>query len=170
MLEHLFRNINDIRVFDVMTDFILSEEEEKKDPNENVDIKRNSVDIDEIMDILDYREYKRIELDNSLDHLVRQKVLGIKKIKIEGRTGCKICKYTDMFKIPRMGEHKTHISEKISTDYINNYYMKTNEITNGLRSATYAHIMISIGDEIKDIKIKDINIKDEIKDIKSKDN
>ena len=41
MLEHIFRNINDIRIFDVMTEFISDD---------------CTVDIDEIMDMLEYPE------------------------------------------------------------------------------------------------------------------
>ena len=102
--------------------------------------------------MLDYREYKRIGMEDSLDHLVKQKILGIKKVKMEGITGCKICKYADKLHIPRIGEHKTHFAEEVSIGYIDNYYMKMNEITNGLRSAAFAHVFLTIEDQIEDGK------------------
>ena len=152
MLEHIFRNINDIRVFDVMVEFILNEEDEKKDFEELSKLdKIDFIDFDGIRDMLEYPEYKRIELEDSLDHLVRQKILGIKKEKMEGTTGCKVCKYAERLKIPRMGEHKKHIPEEVSIGYRDNYYMKMNEITNGLRSGAFAHIFLTLEDEIDKI-------------------
>lgn len=152
MLEHIFRNISDIRVFDAMVEFILGEEDEKKDFEElSKQSEINIIDFDNLMDMLEYPEYKRIELEDSLDHLIRQKILGIKKEKMEGTSGCKVCKYADRLKIPRMGEHKKHISEQVSIGYCDNYYMKINEITNGLRSAAFAHIFLTLEDEIGQI-------------------
>ena len=76
MIEHIFRNINDIRVFDIMVEFVLGEEEEKKEVNELNLKETNIIDFDGIMDMLSYKDYKRIEVEDSLDHLVRQKILG----------------------------------------------------------------------------------------------
>ena len=152
MLEHIFRNINDIRVFDIMVEFVLNEEDEKKDFEELSKLgKIDFIDFDGMMDMLEYPEYKRIELEDSLDHLVRQKILGIKKEKMEGTTGCKVCRYAERLKIPRMGEHKKHIPEEVSIGYRDNYYMKMNEITNGLRSGAFAHIFLTLEDEIDKI-------------------
>lgn len=143
MLEHIFRNINDIRVFDVMTDFVSSD---------------CTMDIDEIMDILEYPEYKRIEVEDSVDHLVRQHILSIVQKKEEGKTGCKICTYLDKFKIPRMGEHKTHVSEQTTIGFVDEYYMKDNPITRALRGAVFAHVFIAEGLEeyIKDKVVSDM--------------
>lgn len=159
MIEHIFRNINDIRVFDAMVDFVSDDEEEKeeekRDDHKISDItKMQIIDVDEIMDILEYGEYKRIEIEDSLDHLVRQKILGIKKIKVEGKTGCKMCKHTDKLKLPRIGDHKSHVPEETSMGYVNNYYMKINDITNGLRSAAFAHIFL-VQDDIDECRIDD---------------
>jgi predicted nucleic-acid-binding Zn-ribbon protein len=132
MLEHIFRNTGDIRLFDIMT-----ESTEPKD----------ALDFDEISDMLEYPEYKRIELEDSIDHLIREKILGIEKEKTYSKTGCKICKYTDMFKIPRMGEHKSHVKEEMQPCYIDKYYMLSNDITNPLRAATFSHILLTIEDE-----------------------
>lgn len=152
MLEHIFRNINDIRVFDAMVDFVLDGDEKHINEIPDESIEKDVVDIDEIMDILDYGYYKRAEVEDSVDHLVRQKILGIRKIKMEGKTGCKICKYTDKFHVPRIGEHKSHIAEEVSIGYIHNYYMKMNEITNGLRSAAFAHVFLTADDTIGEDK------------------
>ncbi len=158
MLEHIFRNINDIRVFDLMVDFVIDEEEQgdiDKIPDESIE--DDVVDIDEIMDMLDYGEYKRLEVEDSVDHLVRQKVLGIRKIKVESSTGCKICMYADKLKIPRIGDHKSHIPEQTSIGYVDNYYMKMNAITDGLRSAAFSHIFLTLDDELKENENKDKN-------------
>lgn len=143
MLEHIFRNINDIRVFDVMTSFVSSD---------------CTIDIDEIMDILEYPEYKRIEVEDSVDYLVRQHILGIVQRKEEGKTGCKICKYLDKFKIPRIGEHKTHLPEQTNIGLIDEYYMKDNSITQALIGAVFAHVFIAEGLEeyIKDKVVSDM--------------
>lgn len=142
MLEHIFRNINDIRVFDVMTDFVSSD---------------CTMDIDEIMGILEYPEYKRIEIEDSVDYLVRQHILSTIQKKEEGKTGCNICKYLDKFKIPRIGEHKTHLPEQTNIGFVDEYYMKDNPITQSLRSAIYAHVFIVEGLEeyIKDKVVSD---------------
>jgi hypothetical protein len=142
MLEHIFRNINDIRIFDVMTEFLSSD---------------YTNDIDEIMDMLEYPEYKRIQVEDSVDHLVRQHILNIVQKKVEGKTGCKICKYLDKFKIPRMGEHKTHVSEQTNIGFIDEYYMKDNLITRSLISAVFANVFIAEGLEeyIKDEVVSD---------------
>ncbi len=147
MLEHIFRNINDIRVFDLMTDFVSSS---------------CTIDIDEIMDILEYPEYKRIEVEDSVDHLVRQNILSITQRKEEGKTGCKICKYLDKFKIPRMGEHKTHLSEQTNIGFIDEYYMIDNHITRALIEAVFAHVFTVEGldeEHIKDQDVPDIRNK-----------
>ena len=143
MLEHIFRNINDIRVFDIMTEFMSSD---------------CTMDIDEIMDMLEYPEYKRIQVEDSVDHLVRENILSTVQKKVEGKTGCNICKYLDKFKIPRMGEHKTHIPEQTNIGFVDEYYMKDNPITRSLRSAVFAHVFSSEGLEeyIKDKAVSDM--------------
>lgn len=134
MLEQIFRNINDIRIFDVMVNF----------PEKDVTDDLGAVDIYEIMDILEYNEYKRIEVEDSIEHLVKNEILGIKKTKMEGRTGCKICKWTDKFKIPRIGEHKSHKPEKVDVGEIDSYYMRENDLTQLLRAVTSQHIMMTL--------------------------
>lgn len=130
MLEHIFRNMDDIRIFDIMTDFVSSD---------------CTLDRDEIMDILEYPEYKRIQVEDSLDYLVRQHILSIVQKKEDVKTGCNICKHLDKLNIPRMGGHKTHIPEQTNIGFINEYYMENNAITQSLINAIHAHVLISEG-------------------------
>jgi len=154
MLEHIFRNINDIRIFDVMSDFVSSTQ---------APALPCTLDRDEIMDILEYPEYKRIQVEDSLDYLVRQHILSTVQKKEEVKTGCNICKHLDKLNIPRMGGHKTHISEQINIGFINEYYMKDNSITQSLINAIHAHVFISEGLEeyVKDKTTKDGIINEE---------
>lgn len=147
MLEHIFRNINDIRVFDLMTEFPEKDIPEKETTDDHLDL--GVIDTNDIMSMLDYNEYKRIEIEDSIEHLVRSQILGIKKIKVEGKSGCKICKWTDKLKMPRIGEHKYHKPEEISIGEIDNYFMKDNDVTQLLRAAAFQHIMIMLDNEIK---------------------
>lgn len=134
MLEHIFRNINDIRVFDMMSEF---PEEEHMDDHD-------VCDIDEIMDMLEYSEYKRIEIEDSVKHLVDNEVLGIKKIEIEGVTGCKTCKWTDKLMLPRLGKHITHKPEEVSNGEIDKYFMKNNDLTRLLIAVVFQHVTTMI--------------------------
>jgi len=145
MLEHIFRNINDIRVFDLMTDF---PEEDIIDTLSDISSDLGTADIDDMMNMLDYPEYKRIEVEDSVEHLVKNEILGIKKVKIEGKTGCKICKWTDKFSIPRIGEHKSHKPEQIDIGDIDKYFMKDNNLTQLLRSAVFHHVAITLEKEM----------------------
>lgn len=148
MLEHIFRNMNDIRVFDLMTEFPEKDIPEQETTEDHLNL--GVVDIDDIMEMLDYGEYKRIEIEDSIDHLVRSQILGIKKIKVEGKSGCKVCKWTDKLKIPRIGDHKSHKPEEISIGEINNFYMKDSNITQLLRAAAFQHVMIMLESEIEE--------------------
>ncbi len=171
MLEHIFRNIDDIRIFDTMTEFVIGEEKQKnidKIPLES--IKSDVIDIDDIMEMLDYGEYKRASVEDSIDHLIRQKILGVVKIKTEGKTGCKICKYLDKMNIPRFGEHKTHVAEYISIGYLESYYMLSNEITNGLISAVFAHVFLTVEEDIEDVEETGSKDKDNKDNVKKEDN
>lgn len=146
MLEHIFRNINDIRIFDLMTEFPEKDIPEKDTTEDHLSL--GVLDIDDIMDMLEYNEYKRIEIEDSIEHLVRSQILGIKKIKIEGKSGCRICKWTDKLKIPRIGEHKSHKPEEISIGEIDNYFMKDNDLSQLLRAAAFQHVMMMLESEI----------------------
>ncbi len=142
MIEHIFRNLNDIRIFDLMSEYLYYDEELKILTNDE-----RTLDIDDIIDLLDYGEYKRIEVEGSVEHFVRNKILGIKKIEIEGYTGCKICSWTDKLKLPRIEEHKTHSEYKKQIGFVNNYYMIRNDITESLISAVFSHVFLTCEQE-----------------------
>lgn len=155
MLEHIFRNISDIRIFDLMTDFVLdkyAQEELDKSLEYDRVLARNdvnTVNIYEIMELLDYNEYKRIDVQDSLDHLVRQKILGIRKIRMDGTTGCEICKYSDKFGYQRLYGHEDHVVKQINIEFIDNYYMEENRTTGLLRNAIFNHVLMTVGDKCR---------------------
>ncbi len=134
-LEHIFRNINDIRVFDLMSEWIVGYDEV------------NTVEIDTIMDLLEYPEYKRLEVEDTVGHFVKNSILAVKKIEVDSWTGCKTCNWTDTLGFPRVGKHKQHKPYETSKVYINAYYMLQNDITKFLISAVFAHVFTVDGDE-----------------------
>ena len=126
MLEHIFRNINDIRVFDLMNDF-----------DENCDIT-----FDDVLELLEYTETERIQIEDSIEHLIKEQLLGTKQAEVETMTGCRICKLTDKLKIPRLGSHKNHVPLKKEMGYEDAYYIKDNDMTRALRGAVFEHISL----------------------------
>ena len=132
MLEHIFRNLNDIRVFDLMTEF-----------DEN-----DYIEICSILELLEYNESDRIQIEDSIEHLIKEQVLNVKQIKEETKTGCKICKITDRLGLPRFGSHTSHVAEKKGLGNVNTYYMQDNGITRALRTATFAHISLTLEEKI----------------------
>jgi len=125
MLEHIFRNINDIRVFDVFYCEHCDGEE---------------VDIDEILKSLGYPYSKYIQIEDSVEHLVKQHILEKVYNKLEGWSGCRTCSYTDKLKFPRIGEHKSHKPfEKIETDFPY-YRIACNNLTVYLYKAMFEYL------------------------------
>lgn len=122
MLEHIFRNITDIRVFDV---FYV--EYSDCEP----------VDIDDIMEVLEYPQVMYIQVEDSIKHLVEEKILEQIYIKVEGWCGCRTCSYTDKLHFPRVGNHKTHRPFKITHDDFPQYRLLDNEITKNLFLAAF---------------------------------
>ncbi len=124
MLEHIFRNINDIRVFDVFYVEYYDNEE---------------VDIDDILKSLEYTEIEHIQIEDSIEHLTKCKILEKVYNKLEGYSGCKTCLYTDKFKLPRVGEHKKHQPfNKIESDFPY-YRIACNDLTNYLCKAMFEY-------------------------------
>lgn len=142
MIEHIFRNINDIRVFDLMSEYLYHEEEIKEFTDD-----KGTLDVDDIINLLEYGEYKRIEVEDSVEHLVRNEILRLKKIEVKGYTGCKTCSWTDKLKLPRIGKHKTHFEYEERTGFINNYYMIRNETTESLIRAVFSHVYLTCEQE-----------------------
>ena len=121
-IEHIFRNLMDIRVFDAMADVI---EED------------NPIDTDEILELLDYSERESIQIQDSIDHLVREQILAIKLVPEEVETGCEECKYVDEHKLPRKLGHENHITLRTEIVDMEKYYFAKNDLTSLLVSAVF---------------------------------
>lgn len=142
MLEHIFRNINDIRVFDAFYCEYCDGEE---------------VDIDIILKSLEYSEIEHIQIEDSVEHLTNCKILEKVYNKIEGWSGCRTCLYTDKLKLPRIGEHKKHQPyEKIEDDFPY-YRIACNDLTNYLYKAVFEYLKIYSDDLQKEIETKEDN-------------
>ncbi len=137
MLEHIFRNLNDIRVFDV---FYL----EYCDGEE--------VDVDDILESLEYKYCEHIQIEDSVEHLVECHILEKVYNKIEGWGGCKTCSYTDKLKLPRIGEHKKHQPFAISHDEFPFYRIACNDLTNYLYKAVFEYLKMYGEDVQKEIE------------------
>ena len=116
-MEHIFRNLNDIRVFDIMIDM----EED------------NPLDTHEILELLDYPDRENIQIQDSIDHLVQEQILSIKLVPEETSTGCEICKEGDQ----RLDGHESHIPFKIEIVDMEKYYFAKNNLTNLLVAAVF---------------------------------
>lgn len=131
MLEHIFRNLTDIRVFDV---FYVEYSD------------REEVDIDEIIICLEYPDCERIQIEDSVEHLVKQHILEKVYNKIEGYSGCRTCSYTDKLKLPRLGEHKTHKPYETSESEFPFYRIAINNLTTYLWKALFEHMKLQCDD------------------------
>jgi hypothetical protein len=117
-MEHIFRNLNDIRIFDLFSEMGFN--------------KDKAIDIHEIIDLLECGEIERIQIEDSVDHLVREQILSIELVDEEWTTGCDICAFADKAGTPRWLGHESHIAEKTGTSKIEHYYLLLNNITRGL--------------------------------------
>jgi len=127
MIEHVFRNLTDIRVFDVFYCEYCDGEE---------------VDVNEILEILEYPRCEYIQIKDSVEHLVKQHILEKVYNKIEGYCGCRTCLYTDKLKLPRLGEHKSHTPyEKVETEFPC-YRIAINDVTNYIWKALFEHMRL----------------------------
>ena len=116
-MENIFRNLNDIRVFDIMTDM------EEDTP----------LDIHDILELLDYPERENIQIQDSIDHLVREQILSIELVPEETSTGCEICKEGE----PRLKGHESHQPLKTEMVEMEKYYFAKNDLTSLLVSAVF---------------------------------
>jgi len=134
MLEHIFRNINDIRVFDLFYVENCNGEES---------------DIDDILEGLELTEIEHIQIEDSVEHLVKCKILEIVYKKLEGCSGCRTCLWLDKHKLPRIGEHKSHKPfEKIESDFPY-YRISCNDLTNYLFRAMFEHLKM-YGEDVQE--------------------
>lgn len=122
MIEHIFRNINDIRVFDVFGTYGSNSE---------------PVEIEDVLNVLGYGYTEKIQIEDSVEHLVRQKIIEIEYSIHKSYTGCKRCYYTDKIGWTRIDTHKTHVPlEEISSEYPT-YKLATNDVVQCLLTAMY---------------------------------
>lgn len=128
MLEHIFRNINDIRVFDLMVEFDKDDE----------------ITVNDMLELLDYREADRIQIEDSVQHLIKEQILDIKQKEVEAVTGCRICKLIDKLKLPRIKSHKAHVPERTEICNIDTYFIKDNDMTRALKTAAFTHITLTL--------------------------
>jgi len=134
MLEHIFRNINDIRVFDLFYVENCNGEES---------------DIDDILEGLELTEIEHIQIEDSVEHLVKCKILEIVYKKLEGYSGCRTCSWLDKHKLPRIGEHKRHQPfEKIESDFPY-YKIACNDLTNYLFRAMFEYLKM-YGEDVQE--------------------
>jgi len=113
-LEHIFRNITDIRVFDIIS---------------CLDTPESASDIDEIIDLMDYNRCEQIQVQDSIDHLVKKKIIKIIKIPVKASTGCERCKESDEAGLPRDITHETHASYREFTVTEYRYCFEINKLT-----------------------------------------
>ena len=116
-MEHIFRNLNDVRVFDIMVDM----EED------------NPLDTHEILELLDYPERENIQIQDSIDHLVQEQILSVKLVPEETSIGCEICKEGEQ----RLSGHESHEPLKMEIIEMEKYYFAKNDLTNLLVSAVF---------------------------------
>lgn len=138
MLEHIFRNINDIRVFDAMVEFT---EECPQDTHE-------------ILELLDYPERENIQIRDSIYHLIKERILAVKLVPIESTTGCDQCKDTDEKGLPRIKGHESHKPEVTEIVQLEHYYFVKNQLTELLVGAIFQSSMYN-AEEIMEEQIKD---------------
>ena len=120
-MEHIFRNLNDIRIFDLFSDMGFSE--------------NYSIDINEIIKLSECGEAERIQIEDSVDHLVREQILSIELIDQEWTIGCALCGVADKHCLPRPPGHESHKPIKAGTSKIEHYYLSNNKIVICLTAA-----------------------------------
>lgn len=131
-LEHIFRNLNDIRIFDIMESFL-----DEKEAIESYDI----------LELLEYPESEIIQIEDSIEHLVRQKILCETTIKVEIQTGCKICKYVNKFTKYKLHSHKEHVPYYKEMTNAPAYFMYNTDLVVALRSAVFQHACLLSEDD-----------------------
>ena len=113
-LEHIFRNLNDIRIFDLFAEMGYNKDE--------------AIDIHEVIGLLKCGETERIQIEDSVDHLVREQILSIELVDEEWTSGCKLCTYLDAMGLGRPLGHETHIPYQIGTSKVEHYYLSDNKM------------------------------------------
>lgn len=131
-LEHIFRNLNDIRLFDLFSEMDLNKDE--------------SIDIDEIIELLECGTKETIQIEDSINHLVKEHILAINLVEDDWNSGCKLCTYTDQFKLPRFFGHESHVIETKGRTITEEYYLAKNNVVNCLISAVMTSSFLNAKD------------------------
>ena len=137
-MEHIFRNLNDIRVFDMFSEMGISNHQDE------------ALDIHDVIQLLDCGEIERIQIEDSIDHLVREQILSIELIDTKWETGCESCAMTDKSGQPRPKGHETHAPMTTGTSKIEHYYLSNNELVECLIVAVLKSSLSKAEKMIKD--------------------
>lgn len=129
-MEHIFRNLNDIRVFDLFSELIIGKEE--------------SINIHRVTELLECGEIERIQIEDSVDHLVREQILSIELVDEEWTTGCELCAAADKTCTSRWSGHESHEPARTGTSKIEHYYLSDIDITKCLVQAVMASSFLDI--------------------------
>lgn len=140
-LEHIFRNLNDIRVFDLIAEMQLKKEE--------------AIDVDEIIDLLECGEKERIQVDDSINHLVREHILSVSHKGAKWTSGCKLCSELDGCGIRRWPGHESHKVYEEGIVETEEYYLANNDLTKFLMFAVIEASFLSVEEIENKKKIKD---------------
>uniref|UniRef100_A0A6M3X590 Uncharacterized protein n=1 Tax=viral metagenome TaxID=1070528 RepID=A0A6M3X590_9ZZZZ len=111
-LEHIFRNLNDIRIFDLFSSCQFDKE--------------HPIEIDEILELLEYPDREIIQIEDSIKHLVNEGILVEIYDEINTSTGCPICARLDGHGFLRPFEHEKHVAEIKTIIKIPCYYLDGN--------------------------------------------
>lgn len=129
-LEHIFRNLNDIRVFDTMSSCQFYRD--------------SAIKFDLIMSVLDLPQREEIQIQDSIDHLIEQEIIGVTYTDAEYTSGCRICKETDNNNLQRKNEHESHKPEIKGITKIPMYYLLKNKLNFCLTSAVMESSFMSV--------------------------
>lgn len=113
-MEHIFRNLNDIRVFDLFDEMMISKDE--------------SIDIHRVIELLECGEAERIQIEDSINHLVREQILSIELVDEKWTSGCESCGVADRQGWPRLPGHESHKPLIKGTSKIEHYYLSDNKM------------------------------------------
>ena len=140
-LEHIFRNLNDIRVFDLIAEMQLKKEE--------------AIDVDEIIDLLECGEKERIQIEDSINHLVEEHILAVNHEKDKWTSGCELCSELDRCGIRRWPDHESHKVYEEGIVETEEYYLANNDLTKFLMFAVIEASFLSVEEIENKKKIKD---------------
>lgn len=135
-MEHIFRNLNDIRVFDLFSSMQFSKDE--------------AIDIHDVIELLECGEIERIQIEDSVNHLIKEQILSIVLVDEKWTTGCKFCTWTDSVGLPRFPNHEGHKLEKTGTSKIEHYYLSNNNLAKCLTQAVAESSWLEVEKIMKD--------------------